>query len=99
MNQPKGKDQDEFKTAVTMTVVWVAGLTLVIIFAALLAGLWLDKILNSKPLLTITFILISIPVTLFLTVRVVRSATARITPGGQQKVTKEEPHRGDDSEK
>jgi F0F1-type ATP synthase assembly protein I len=97
MNHPKGKDQDEFKTAVTMTVVWVAGLTLVIIFAALLSGLWLDKILNSRPWLTISFILISIPVTLFLTVRVVRSATARITPDGIKEVTEEELHRGDNS--
>lgn len=97
MNQPKGKGQDEFKTAVTMTVVWVAGLTLVIIFAALLAGLWLDKILNSRPWFTITFILISIPVTLSLTVRVVRSATARIQPGEKTEVIEEESHRADNS--
>jgi F0F1-type ATP synthase assembly protein I len=97
MNKPKGKGQDEFKTAVTMTVLWVAGLTLVIIFAALLAGLWLDKILNSKPWRTIRFILISIPVTLFLTVRVVRSATARIPPDIKKEITQEELHRGDDS--
>lgn len=97
MNKPKGKGQDEFKTAVTMTVLWVAGLTLVIIFAALLVGLWLDKILNSRPLLTIIFILISIPVTLFLRIRVVRSATARIQPDIRKEVTEEEPHRGDNS--
>jgi F0F1-type ATP synthase assembly protein I len=95
MNQPKGKDQDEFKTAVIMTVLWVAGLTLVIIFAALLAGLWLDKILNSSPWLTIVFILISIPVTLFLTIRVVRSSTARIQPDIKKEIDQEEPHRGD----
>ncbi len=99
MNQPKGKGQDEFKTAVTMTVVWVAGLTLIIILAALFAGLWLDNILNSKPWLTITFILISIPVTLFLTVRVVRSATARIQPAEKNVVIKEEPPRGNNSER
>ena len=28
MNQPDGKNQDQFRSAVTMTVVWVAGLTL-----------------------------------------------------------------------
>ena len=39
MNQSGNKQQDEFRTAVTMTVVWVAGLTLVIIFAALFAGI------------------------------------------------------------
>ena len=94
MNQPKGKGQDEFKTAVTMTVLWVAGLTLVTIFVALLAGLWLDKFLNSKPWFTITFILISIPVTLYLTVRVVRTATARIELDKRKEVIEEESHRG-----
>jgi hypothetical protein len=83
MSQTKGKGQDEFRAAVTMTVVWVAGLTLVIIFAALLTGLWLDKIL-------------SIPVTLILTFRVVRKATARIKPGLRKDVFEEEPNCGED---
>jgi F0F1-type ATP synthase assembly protein I len=96
MSRSDGKAQDEFKTAVTLTVVWVAGLTLVIIFAALLAGLWLDKILASKPVFTIVLVLISIPVTLFLTFRVVRAATARIQPVKKEDVTEEEPHRGED---
>ncbi|MFA5874529.1 MAG: AtpZ/AtpI family protein [Anaerolineales bacterium] len=97
MGQSNDKGQDEFRTAVTMTVVWVAGLTLVIIFAALFAGLWLDKILDSKPLFTIVLVLVSIPVTLFLTFRVVRAATARIQPAIKKDVTEEEPHRGEDS--
>jgi F0F1-type ATP synthase assembly protein I len=97
MRQPNPKGQDEFKTAVTMTVVWVAGLTLVVIFGALLAGLWLDKILNSKPLLTIVFILVSIPVTLLLTFRVVRKATMRIQQVKNIVVNEEEPQRGEDN--
>ena len=97
MSQSDGKGQDEFRTAVTMTVVWVAGLTLGIIFLALLAGLWLDKILASKPVFTIVLLLISIPVTLFLTFRVVRSATARMQMAAKNKDTEEEPHRGEDS--
>jgi F0F1-type ATP synthase assembly protein I len=97
MSQGNNKGQDEFRVAVTMTVVWVAGLTLVIIFAALMAGLWLDKILNSKPIFTIVLVLVSIPVTLFLTFRVVKTATARIQPAIKKDVTEEEPHRGEDS--
>jgi len=97
MGQSNDKGQDEFRTAVTMTVVWVAGLTLVVIFAALFAGLWLDKILDSKPLFTIVLMLVSIPVTLFLTFRVVRAATARIQPAKKKDVTEEEPYRGEDS--
>lgn len=81
----------------TMTVVWVASLTLVIIFGALMAGSWLDKILNTKPILTIVFILASIPVTLFLTFRVVKTATARIQPVNKKDVSEEVPHRGEDS--
>jgi F0F1-type ATP synthase assembly protein I len=97
MGKETGKGQDDFKTAVTMTVVWVAGLTLLIIFGALLAGIWLDKVLSTKPILTIVFILASIPVTLFLTFRVVRKATARIQPVIKKGVPEEEPHRGEDS--
>jgi F0F1-type ATP synthase assembly protein I len=97
MSQSNGKGQDEFRTAVTMTVVWVASLTLVIIFAALLAGLWLDKILESKPLFTVVLVLVSIPVTLILTFRVVKTATARIQSAIKKDVTEEGPHRGEDS--
>ena len=97
MSKSNRKGQDEFRAAVTMTVVWVAGLTLFIIFAALFAGLWLDKILNSKPLFTIVLVLISIPVTLFLTVRIVRTTSARIQPVIKKEITEEEPHRGEDS--
>jgi F0F1-type ATP synthase assembly protein I len=97
MSKSNGKGHDEFRAAVTMTVVWVAGLTLFIIFAALLAGLWLDKTLDSKPLFTIVLVLVSIPVTLILLVRVVRTATERIQPAIKNEVTEEEPHLGEDS--
>ena len=94
MGKVNNKGQDEFRTAVTLTVVWVAGLTLIVIFGTLLAGIWLDKIFNSKPILTVTFILISIPVTLFMTFRVVKRVTTRIQPEKQNEVSKEEPHLG-----
>jgi ABC-type sugar transport system permease subunit len=98
MSQSNGKDKDEFRTAVTMTVVWVAGLTLVVIFAALFVGMALDKILESKPLFTILLMVASIPLTIYLTFRVVKAASSRIQP--RPAVTKEkleeEPHRGED---
>jgi F0F1-type ATP synthase assembly protein I len=97
MSKSKNRSQDEFRAAVTMTVFWVAGLTLVIIFAALFTGLWLDKILESKPLFTIVFVLASIPVTLLLTFRVVRASTKMIQPAGIKDITEEEPHRGEDN--
>lgn len=72
MGKSDSKGQDEFRAAVTITLLWVAGLTLGLIFLALLAGLWLDKILNVKPLFTILFMLTSIPITIVLTFRVVK---------------------------
>ena len=94
MNGPEKKGQDEFRTAVTMTVVWVAGLTLVTIFVALFAGIFLDKILDSKPLFTMLFIVGSIPLTIFLTFRVVKSATSRLQPAAKKETPEEDPHRG-----
>jgi F0F1-type ATP synthase assembly protein I len=98
MSQPEGKKQDEFRTAVTMTVVWVAGLTLAVIFTALFAGIYLDRMLESKPLFTILLVVASIPVTIFLTFRVVKAASSRITtqPLVKKVISEEEPHRGED---
>jgi F0F1-type ATP synthase assembly protein I len=67
-----------------LTLASIAGqagcLTLVIIFVALFAGLWLDRYLDTKPLFTIVLLIGSVPVTLFLMFRVVRAATSRIKP-------------------
>jgi F0F1-type ATP synthase assembly protein I len=95
MNKPGNKDQDEFRSAVTMTVVWVAGLTLGIIFAALFAGILLDRLLGSKALFTIILTIASIPVTIYATIRVVRSATRRIQPAAKKDISEEEAHRGE----
>lgn len=97
MNGPGSKQQDEFRTAVTMTVVWVVGLTLVVIFVALFAGILLDRLLNSKPLFTILLTIASIPVTIFATFKVVRAATSRIQPAARKGSIEEEPHRGEDN--
>ena len=79
-----------------MTVVWVAGLTLGIIFIALFAGMLLDKLLDSKPLFTIILTIASIPVTIYATFRIVEAATGRIQPTAK-KENLEEPQRGEDS--
>jgi F0F1-type ATP synthase assembly protein I len=97
MNQTDPKPRDEFRAAVTMTVVWVAGLTLAVIFVALFGGLYLDKILDTKPLFTILLTIASIPVTIFATARVVRSATRRIQPDVKKEKLEEEVDRGDDN--
>ena len=97
MNQPGNKQQDEFRAAVIMTVVWVAGVTLIIIFVALFAGILLDRLLNSKPLFTVVLTIISIPITIFTTFRVVKAASSRIKPAAKTGNSEEEPNRGEDN--
>ena len=95
MNQPKGQNQDEFRSAVAVTVIWVAGLTLVVIFVALFAGILLDRVLNTKPILTVVFTVASIPLTLYLTYRVAKTATGRLKPDAKKDNLEEVPHRGE----
>ena len=80
-----------------MTVVWVAGLTLTIIFVALFAGMLLDRLLNSKPLFTIILTIASIPVTIFGTFRVVKAASSRIKMAEKKGISEEVPQRGEDN--
>jgi F0F1-type ATP synthase assembly protein I len=94
MNGPEKKGYEEFRTAVTMTVVWVGGLTLAIIFLALFGGILLDKLLDSKPVFTILLVVASVPLTIYLTLRVVRAATNRIKKPVQTAKHEEETQRG-----
>ena len=80
-----------------MTVVWVAGLTLLIIFVALFAGILLDKFLDSKPLFTIILTIASIPLTILATFRVVKVASGRIQSAVKKENSEEEPNRGEDN--
>jgi F0F1-type ATP synthase assembly protein I len=96
MSEPDQHNQDQFRSAVTMTVIWVAGLTLAVIFLALFAGIFLDRLLHTKPLLTILLTIASIPLTIYLTFRVVKAATRRIQPVMKKETPKEESYRGND---
>ena len=84
--------------ALNITLVAVAGqvgcLTLVIIMAALFGGLWLDSQLGTRPMFTITLMIVSIPITLFAMVWIVRKATSGIQ--STAKSVKADDERGND---
>lgn len=75
-------DTAQNQQALLMALLGVVGqvgcLTLVIILAALVAGLWLDNQFQTRPLFTLVLILASVPVTLFLMFRVVLTFAPRI---------------------
>ncbi len=53
--------------------------SVVVVFGALLLGLWLDtQVFHSKPLFTLTLVVISIPVSLFVMLGLVLGATRSI---------------------
>jgi F0F1-type ATP synthase assembly protein I len=83
MNQPNDTGKDH-RYALNLTIIGVFGqvgfLTLFIILAALLGGLWLDKMFDSKPLFTIILMIASVPVSLVLMYKIVMWATSRIKP-------------------
>jgi NADH:ubiquinone oxidoreductase subunit H len=60
---------------VTGMVVIVVGLSVVV---ALFGGLWLDSVLDTKPIMTIVFVVASGPLSLFLVYRLTRAATSRM---------------------
>lgn len=74
-------------------------LTVVILFAAVFGGLWLDKIFDSKPIITILLVVISAPVSLGLTFWVAMRAAKRVNPpvssGEQTKNLNEEEQTGE----
>jgi hypothetical protein len=60
----------------------VAGITLFIVFVAVFGGIALDKLLGTKPILTILFVLGSAPLALILTYLVAMRAVKTYTPTG-----------------
>jgi hypothetical protein len=53
--------------------------TLILVFLALFAGMFLDARLNTHPIFTLGLVLLSIPVSLYAMVRLVLSMVSRIT--------------------
>jgi F0F1-type ATP synthase assembly protein I len=62
--------------ALTGMVSQIGCMTTIIVVAALLGGLWVDSRLNTKPLFTVLFLLLSIPVNVYALVRVALTTAA-----------------------
>lgn len=72
------QDDDINQTALLAGIVGQIGcITVIIIAIALGAGVLLDRFLETRPIFTILFLVGSVPVTLFVTVRVSLMAAAR----------------------
>ena len=70
----------------------VGCVTVVIVVGALLVGLWVDSLFNTRPVFTVVFLLLSIPVSLYSLVRVALSTAAQF----QAEIKTEERKEGGD---
>jgi len=85
MVQPPGPGKQNKQYWLNLTLAGVAGqvgcVTLIIILAALLSGLWLDSRFQTRPVFTLILILASIPVSLLVMLYIVRKLTSKIKAG------------------
>jgi len=69
--QSSQPDKNPYMTAFSTKTLTVGGevgcLTLIIVIVSVFGGIWLDRILGTKPLFTIGLVLLSAPLSLFLT--------------------------------
>lgn len=81
-HENSGKDRQQYVYNLTMAAVasQVGCFTLVIVFGALIGGLWIDKTFATRPLFTILLLVASMPVTVFGMFKIVQGATSRIKP-------------------
>ena len=77
---PRTPNQAELSTALAGLLGQVGCLTIFVILAALGAGLWLDNRLGTRPTFTLGLVLASIPVSIYMMVRVLQSGMARVQP-------------------
>jgi len=82
MSSTSPADPQKKQRAINTTIAVLAGqvgcLTLVVLAAAVLGGMWLDARLGSKPTFTVGLLLVSIPVSVILMLVVARKAIAKI---------------------
>ena len=77
--------------ALASVVSQVGCVTVVVIMGALIVGLVLDKTFDTRPVFTLLLLLGSIPVSLYLLVRIAFSTAARFAPPPSEKPKNELP--------
>ncbi|HEX3053032.1 MAG TPA: AtpZ/AtpI family protein [Aggregatilineaceae bacterium] len=78
------RKQDPSEYIRNMALAVVAGQagcsTVILVFLALFGGMYLDARFDTHPIFTLVLVLLSVPLGLYMMVRVVLSSTSRITP-------------------
>lgn len=78
MTQTEKKGQNILQTLLVVMIGQVGCLTLVIILASVFAGLWLDDMFGTKPVITLVLLFAGIPLSVLLMLTVARRTLARM---------------------
>ncbi len=85
MGQGRESKKDDRQYWLNLTLAGAAGqvgcVTLLIVVAAVLGGLWLDATFHTRPFFTLVLLVASIPVSLIAMLFIVRLVTSKIKAG------------------
>ncbi|MBI9045724.1 MAG: AtpZ/AtpI family protein [Anaerolineaceae bacterium] len=77
--QSKNGDKQFIKNLTLAAAAGQVGcLTLVIVIGAVIAGLWLDNYFDTKPIITLVLVVVSVPVSVVAMLAIVRGTVKRI---------------------
>jgi F0F1-type ATP synthase assembly protein I len=83
-NNTNNNGKRTFNLTLAAVASQVGCLTIFVVFAALIAGLWLDTYFKTRPLFTVGLMIASIPITLIIMFWIVKRATSRIESNTEQ---------------
>ncbi len=89
------RQQAMFGLVLATTVAQVGCVSVLVILGALALGLGLDNLLGTRPLFTLVLVLASIPLSLFLLVKVALSATHQLAPPTSRQAEEESSSRAE----
>ncbi|HKJ40336.1 MAG TPA: AtpZ/AtpI family protein [Anaerolineales bacterium] len=78
MTQSEQKGRSILTNVLIVLIGQMGCLTLVIVLASVFGGLWLDKIFDTKPVITLALLFAGIPVSVLLMLNVGRKTLARM---------------------
>ena len=78
MTQSEQKGRSALTTLLIVLIGQVGCLTLIIILASVFAGMWLDNMLGTKPVITLVLLFAGIPISVLVMLVVARRTLARI---------------------
>jgi F0F1-type ATP synthase assembly protein I len=82
MPEPTNPQPQDKQRLVNMTVIALVGqvgcLTLLIVIGAVFAGMWIDSRMNSRPVGTIVLVAVSVPLAIYVMLKVVRGTLRKL---------------------